>query len=134
MGSMKEITSMDLRDEIGKAVDAWATHAHRQTYLPERLHPKARGWLIDHLETMLRAAGVSTVGPVAGPKGEKPKPVVKAAPAAIPPTVPAPKAPEPPAAVTASNGASKGPAESAETPTMADLKAKVKGKQKGKQS
>lgn len=116
---------MDLRQEIEATVTAWERHAHGETYLTERLHPKAKGWLVDRIETMLRKAGVSTV---AMPK-EQPAPVVKAKPAPA-------QAPEPVAPVTASNGASEGPAEKPAddepAPTMDELKGKLKGKRGGK--
>lgn len=37
------------KDEIGRVVDAWADHAFQETFLPERLHPRARTWLVDRL-------------------------------------------------------------------------------------
>lgn len=119
---------MDLRTEIASAVDAWANHAHRETYLSDRLHPKARGWLIDHIETMLRKAGVSTVGPVNGPAPVKPVKVEKLVEAVVEKIETA--------SAGASDGASKGPAETPAVadvvPTMEDLKGKLKGQKRGK--
>lgn len=122
---------MDLRTEIASAVDAWASHALGETYLSERLHPKARGWLIDHIETMLRKAGVSTVGPVNGPAPVKPVKPVK-----VEKLVEAVVEKIETAIAGANEGASKGPAETPAVadvvPTMEDLKGKLKGQKKGK--
>lgn len=121
---------MDLRDEIAATVDAWANHAHRETYLGDRLHPKARGWLIDHIETMLRKVGVSTVGPVNGPAPVKPVKPAKVIEAVVEKIETA--------TATASTGASEGPATSPAVPdavpTMEDLKGKLKGQKKGKRA
>lgn len=143
---------MDIRADIAAAVDAWANYALGETYLSERLHPKARGWLIDHIETMLRKTGVSTVGPVNGPSPVKPvKPakvekltvaVIEEAAAKAKEHAIKPRADGTyevfPASAGANEGASKGPAETPAVadvvPTMEDLKGKLKGQKKGKRA
>ena len=121
---------MDIRDDIAATVDAWARQAHGETYLSERLHPKARGWLIDHIETLLRNKGVSSVGHAQSTAVVKPAKVIKPA--------PEPVAATERASTEASTEASKGPAEKPAdiepVPTMEELKGKLKGKKKGKQA
>lgn len=48
---------MTIRDEIAVVVDGWIKHARGETYL-DPVHPKARLWLIERLETFMLEKGM----------------------------------------------------------------------------
>jgi hypothetical protein len=128
------MTIMTVRDKIAATVDAWAASTHRETYLDGPLHPKARGWLIDHVDTMLRGMGIDTSAPIApspaeiNAKARKEMASKTASKGLAPAQVPA-HAPEPPKAPVSEPEGAIGNTD--EVPSMDDLKAKM-GKQQGK--
>jgi hypothetical protein len=122
------------RDKIAATVDAWAASTHRETYLDGPLHPKARGWLIDHIDTMLRGMGIDTLAEIApspaavNTKARAAMASTRASKGPAPADVPA-HAPEAPKAPVSEPESAIGNTEP--EPSMDDLKAKM-GKPKGK--
>lgn len=51
------------RDQITAAINAWEKRARAETYLPEPLHFKAKGWLVDEIEKLVLAIGVKPTKP-----------------------------------------------------------------------
>ena len=88
------------REDIARTVDDWHRFTHRQTFLSEPLHPKARIWLIEHIEKLLTEKGLDLA--ISAPVAPE-----------APPLAPAPPPPAPAAT---------------DEPTMDDLKGRLRSK------